>query len=141
MISLKDTLKDIYDAVEGICDKRYLMERPSASEARPDNYIVVALPISVYDNELSQDGSFEYYSTIGRVEVYVRDRISASNPRTVDVITMDEKVRRVMSLFPISTDNIHFARPRITLQTSDGTGFHVTHIEGELGTVVKNKSV
>lgn len=136
MISVKDILKDLYDAVNGICERCYPSERPNASESRPDSYTVVTLPSIIYDHEISQDGSYGYYNMIGRIEVFVRDRSSASNPRMVDVNTMDAKVKQVMSLFPIKTGTFLFAHPHITLQTSDGSGFHVTHIEGDLTTLV-----
>lgn len=134
MVSIKDLYFDIGNAMNGICDKVYARNRPKSVDERIGSYIVVYFPSSIYNNEINSDGSYNDYTTTAQIEIYVRDKVSAKNPNTFDVSTVDEKVRAVMDKFPISTDNIIVTSPRITLQTDDGDGFSVTIIQGKLRT-------
>ena len=127
MVSLKTLYYGIAKAVNGICDKGYYQDRP-------DSYIVINLPSTVYNNELGERGEYNDFSTSIVLEIYVRDVVSASNPNSMDIKKMDEKVSAVLKLFPISTDDFKINNPQITLQTSDKSGFHVTFIQGQLRT-------
>ena len=117
MVSLKTLYYGIAKAVNGICEKGYYQARPASVKDRPDSYVVVSLPSSIYNNEMD-----------------VRDLASASNPNGMDIKTMDEKVSSVLALFPISTKDFKVTDPTVTLQTSDRSGFHVTFIQGQLRT-------
>ena len=134
MVSLKTLYYGIAKAVNGICDKGYYQDRPASVTDRPDSYIVISLPSAVYNNELGERGEYNDFSTSIVLEVYVRDISSANNPNSMDVKAMDEKVNAVLKLFPINTKNFKITEPRITLQTSDKSGFHVTFIQGQLRT-------
>ena len=134
MVSIKSLYNDIGNAVKGVCDKVYARNRPKSVDERIGSYIVVYFPSSIYNNEINSDGSYNDYTTTAQIEIYVRDKVSAKNPNTFDVSTVDEKVREVLSKFPISTDNILVSNPRITLQADDGDGFSVTIIQGRLRT-------
>lgn len=134
MVSIKSLYNDIGNAVKGVCDKVYARNRPKSVDERIGSYIVVYFPSSIYNNEINSDGSYNDYTTTAQIEIYVRDKVSAKNPNTFDVSTVDEKVRDVLSKFPISTDNILVSNPRITLQADDGDGFSVTIIQGRLRT-------
>lgn len=134
MVSLKTLYYGIAKAVNGICDKGYYQDRPSSVTDRPNSYIVISLPSAIYNNELGERGEYNDFSTSVVLEVYVRDLASASNPNSLDVKTMDEKVNAVLALFPINTKDLKITEPRITLQTSDKSGFHVTFIQGILRT-------
>ena len=134
MVSIKDLYFDIGNAMKGVCDKVYARNRPKSVDERIGSYIVVYFPSSIYNNEINSDGSYNDYTTTAQIEIYVRDKVSAKNPNTFDVATVDEKVRAVLGKFPISTDNILVSNPRITLQTDDGDGFSVTIIQGRLRT-------
>lgn len=134
MISIKDLYFDVGNAVNGICDRVYARNRPKSVEDRPDSYIVVFFPAGIYNNEMNDDGSYNDYTTVAQIEVYVRDKSSSKNPNSFNVSKVDEKVRAVLEKFPISTENILVINPQITLQTDDGDGFSVTIIQGKLRT-------
>lgn len=134
MISIKDLYFDVGNAVNGICDRVYARNRPKSVEDRPDSYIVVFFPAGIYNNEINDDGSYNDYTTVAQIEVYVRDKSSSKNPNNFNVSKVDEKVRAVLEKFPISTENILVINPQITLQTDDGDGFSVTIIQGKLRT-------
>ena len=134
MISIKALYYGIAKAVSGICDKGYYQDRPTSVADRPDSYIVVHFPSSIYNNEIGQNGEYRDFDTTVQLEVYVRDKMSSENPIGIDVSTMDAKVKDVLSRFPISTSDFSVTRPMITLQTNDDSGFHVTIIQGRLKT-------
>ena len=134
MISIKALYYGIAKAVSGICDKGYYQDRPTSVADRPDSYVVIHFPSSIYNNEIGQKGEYRDFDTTVQLEVYVRDKMSAENPIGIDVSTMDEKVKRILSRFPISTSDFSVTRPMITLQTNDDSGFHVTIIQGRLKT-------
>lgn len=134
MISIKDLYFDVGNAVNGICDRVYARNRPKSVDDRPDSYIVVFFPAGIYNNEMNDDGSYNDYTTVAQIEVYVRDKPSSKNPNNFNVSKVDEKVRAVLEKFPISTENILVINPQITLQTDDGNGFSVTIIQGKLRT-------
>lgn len=134
MISIKTLYFDVGNAVNGICDRVYARNRPKSVEDMPDSYIVVFFPAGIYNNEMNDDGSYNDYTTVAQIEVYVRDKSSSKNPNSFNVSKVDEKVRAVLEKFPISTENILVINPQITLQTDDGDGFSVTIIQGKLRT-------
>lgn len=134
MVSLKTLYYGIAKAVSGICDKGYYQDRPASVTDRPDSYIVVSLPSAVYNNELGERGEYNDFSTTVVFEIYVRDIVSASNPNCIDVKTMDDKVRALLNVFPITNEDFKVTDPQITIQTSDKSGFHVTFIQGQLRT-------
>ena len=131
-----DLYKGLWDAVDGICDKRYLKDRPKSVPVteRPDSYIVINAPFTIYNNEISDNGSYNDYTTTVQLEIYVRDNVTAYNPNEFNVIAMSDKVGKVLSLFPIITKHYTVTRPIVTLQTGDGDGFSVTIIQGFLRT-------
>ena len=118
MVSIKTLYFDVGNAVKGICTKTYPRSRPKAVKDRPDSYIVVSFPSSIFNEEMND----------------VKDKTSANNLNTFDIYSVDEKVDAVMEKFPISTENIKVTNPRITLQSDDGDGFSVTIIQGQLRT-------
>ena len=134
MIDIKTLYYDIGNAVKGVCDKVYPRNRPKSVDTKIGSYIVVYFPSGIFNNEISTDGRFNDYSTTAQIEVYVRDTVSSKNPNGFNVSAVDEKVKAVLSKFPISTDSILVSNPRVTLQTDDGDGFSVTIIQGNLRT-------
>ena len=135
-MKIKDIYQGLWNAVDGICDKRYLKDRPKSVPVseRPDSYIVIRLPYSIYNNEISDSGEYNDFTTTTQIEIYVRDKVSSKNPNEFNVLAMDEKVEKVMELFPIITEDFVVSRPNVTMQTGDGDGFSVTIIQGFLRT-------
>lgn len=134
MIDIKTLYYDIGNAVKGICDKTYPRNRPKSVDTKIGSYIVIYFPSSIINNEISNDGRFNDFTTTAQIEIYVRDTVSASNPNGFNVNKVDEKVKAVLAKFPIITENIVVKSPRVTLQTDDGDGFSVTIIQGSLRT-------
>lgn len=135
-MNIKDLYQGLWNTVEGICDKRYLKDRPKAVpvDERPDSYIVICLPYTLNNNEISSDGSYNDFTTTIQLELYVRDNASSKKPNAFNVLSMSDKIDKVFSLFPIKTDTFLVTKPRITMQTDDGDGFAVTIIQGFLRT-------
>ena len=134
MIAIKTLYYDIGTAVKGICDKVYPRSRPKSVDTKIDSYIVVYFPSVIRNNEISDNGAYNDYTTTVQIEVYVRDTVSSANPNGFNISKVDEKVQAVLEKFPISTKNILVSTPRITLQDDDGNGFSVTIIQGKLRT-------
>jgi hypothetical protein len=134
MVSLKILYFGIAKEIKGVCEQGYYQDRPASIKDRPDNYVVISLPASIYNNELGERGEYNDFSTTVIFEVYVRDVISASNTNSIDIKTMDEKVSKLLNLFPISNEIFKITDPQITIQMSDKSGFHVTFIQGQLRT-------
>lgn len=134
MVSIKDLYYDVAEVVKGICDKTYYMDRPTSVDTKIDSYLVISLPSTIANQELDPRGGYHDYTTTLLLEVYVRDKMSSSNPVGIDLKAMDEKVGKVVNLIPFDTDNIHVTQPEVVMQDNDQSGFHVTLIRARLRT-------
>lgn len=132
MISSKDLLQDMYEAVKGIADKTYLLERPSSTSDSLNSFIVCNLPSAIYNQEMSDDGEYGYYTTTAQFEIYVRDRVTSSNINQVDIMNLSRVVGSVLSKFPMNLSHCIITNPVETLSISDGKQFHCTIIQGKL---------
>lgn len=135
-MSIRDILKSVYDAVDGICERTFLQDRPKSVIDSLSDYMVVKAVSSFNNREVDEKGSYDYYESTVQIEIYVKDRVSASNPNQININSIDDKVTSVLSLFPIKDSHIHAMRPRVTLSISDGNGFHCTIIQARLTTLV-----
>ena len=133
-MDLKQIYYDLGNAVKGICDVVIPRNRPNTVDKRYDSFIVVSLPYAIRNNEISDDGSYNDYSTTVRISIYTRNRVSSSLGNCTDLDAMDEKLERVLSVFPIRTPRIIVTKPKVILQTDDGDGFDITMIQGRLRT-------
>lgn len=134
MMTIKQLYQDVFESVKGICDKTYLRSRPKSVEDRIDSYLVLSLPYAIRNNEINESGAYNDFTTTVQIEIYVRDKVSASNTNGFNVNVMSEKVEKVFSIFPISTDSVLVISPIITMQDDDGDGFAVTIIQARLRT-------
>lgn len=134
MVSVKDLYYSVAEAVKKICDKTYYQDRPTSVDTTINSYLVISLPSAIENNELDPSGAYNDYTTTLLIEVYVRDRMSASNPIGINLQVMDEKVKKVLEKFPIDTAKIYVTRPEIVMQDNDESGFHVTLIRARLRT-------
>jgi hypothetical protein len=133
-MDLKQIYYDLGNAVKGICDVVIARNRPDTVDKRYDSFIVVSLPYAIRNNEISDDGSYNDYSTTVQISIYTRNRVSSSLGNCTDLDAMDEKLERVLSVFPIRTPRIIVTKPKVILQTDDGDGFDITMIQGRLRT-------
>lgn len=134
MIAIKQLYQDLWNAVNGICDKTYLRSRPKSIDKRIDSYIVVELPYTIYNNEIDDAGSYNDYTTTVQIGIYVRDKLSSAQLNEFNVNVMSEKVNAVFKKFPIKTENITASKPKVTIQADDGDGFGITIIQCSLRT-------
>lgn len=134
MVSLKTLFYDIAGKVKDVCDKTYYQDRPTSVDRKINSYLVISMPSSIVNQELNPNGEYNDYTTTVLLEVYVRDKMSSQNPVGVDIKLMDEKVMKILSLFPINTDKNYVTQPQIVIQDNDGSGFHVTLIRAKLRT-------
>ena len=133
-MDLKQIYYDLGNAVKGICDVVIARNRPDTVDKRYDSFIVVSLPYAIRNNEISDDGSYNDYSTTVQISIYTRNRVSSGLGNCTDLDAMDEKLERVLSVFPIRTPRIIVTKPKVILQTDDGDGFNITMIQGRLRT-------
>lgn len=134
MVSLKTLFYDIAGKVKDVCDKTYYQDRPTSVDRKINSYLVISMPSSIVNQELNPNGEYNDYTTTVLLEVYVRDKMSSQNPVGVDIKLMDEKVMKILSLFPINTDKIYVTQPQIVIQDNDDSGFHVTLVRAKLRT-------
>jgi hypothetical protein len=134
MIDLNAIYTDLGKAVKGICTKVYPKNRPKSMDKTIDSYIVVFVPSDIFNNEISDNGAYNDYSAIAQIEIYVRDKVTASSPNGFMLSNMSEKVKKVMDIFPIKTTNISVTKPKVTMQADDGDGFSVVIIQANLRT-------
>ena len=135
-MTIKELYQGLWNTVDGICDKRYLKDRPKSVlvNERPDSYIVISMPYAIYNNEIGDSGVYNDFTTTVQIEIFVRDKVSSKNPHEFNVLSMSDKVDKVMKLCPITTEQFTVTRPRVTMQDGDGNGFSVTIIQGFLRT-------
>ena len=133
-MDLKQIYYDLGNAVKGICDVVIARNRPNTVDKRYDSFIVVSLPYPLRNNAISDDGSYNDYSTTVQISIYTRNRVSSSLGNCTDIDAMDEKLERLLSVFPIRTPRITVTKPKVILQTDDGDGFDITMIQGRLRT-------
>ena len=133
-MDLKQIYYDLGNAVKGICDVVIARNRPDTVDKRYDSFIVVSLPYAIRNNEISDDGSYNDYSTTVQISIYTRNRVSSGLGNCTDLDAMDEKLERVLSVFPIRTPRIIVTKPKVIQQTDDGDGFDITMIQGRLRT-------
>lgn len=134
MITARDILQDMFNQVKDICKKTYIIERPASTSDDVNGFIVCSIPGILYNNEISDNGEYDDYSTTVQFEVYVRDKTSASNLNQADVNTIDKIVRKLLAKFPMITDHCVIAEPSQSMLISDGKQFHCTIIHADMRT-------
>ena len=134
MITARDILHDMYLQVKGICDKTYIIERPASTSDEINSFIVCAIPSILYNNEISDDGQFDDYSTTVQFEIYVRDKTSAYNLNQADINSIDKAVKAVLGKFPMTTAHCVITEPQQSMVISDGKQFHCTIIHADMRT-------
>ena len=125
--------------VEPLGIRTYLQERPAATKEKADAFIVVSLPSSIRNQEISSDGSYNMFETTAVFQIFVKDDTSASNSNEMAVISINSKAEALLGLFPMTdkTKEITVSVPRIVIPaSSDGNGFHYMRIQANLSTTV-----
>lgn len=134
MVNSRDILQDMYNAVYGICNKVFLLDRPESTSDELNSFIVISLPSAIRNNEMDDAGESDDYSTTAWFEVYVRDKVSSKNINAVDINALSEKVQKVKALFPINAKHCVIYDPDELMTDSDGKQFHLTYIRAKIRT-------
>lgn len=136
MLSIKDILRSMYDAVSGIADATYLQDRPKATDDRINSYILVELPTSLRSGVLDTGNSgYNDFTSTCRITLFVRNRTRAGNINEIDVNSVDSKVKSILSLFPVCDDKVQITSPAVLLSGDDESGFHYVFIQARLRTI------
>lgn len=131
MITGKDILQDMYEAVKGLTDKTFLMERPASTSDDVSSFIVCKLPSVIFNSTIGGE-DYNLYTTTAQFEVFIRDKVSSTNTNAIDIMKMDKTVRALRNLFPITGKSCMLTRPEETLVISDGKQFHCTIIQARV---------
>ena len=118
-------LQVLYDAVDGISQNRFLSERPKIENDKMDNFVVVALPGTILKPVIGNGYGSSY--SICRIELYARNIASGMNIRK-----LDEMLKAVTALFPISQNGVSVKNPKVVMRGSDDNDFHVILINADI---------
>lgn len=118
----KDILVAMRDALQDVCPTIYTSERPKAVGENVNEFIVISLPVMLYNKTYGT--GFGMTSSYARIKIYVRDYNGLEM-----TARLDELIGQVVDKFPIVRDFITMIRPRVVLSGSDGYGFHVATIQ------------
>lgn len=135
MVDIEKILESIYEVLKDEVDKVFLFDRPESVAESLKTFIVLRPTSSLTNMESSDNSTFEYYECGFSIEVFVRDKVSASNPNQARIGEMSRLVQSIISKFPIRTGYARLYRPSVFLQSKDGKGFHVTVIHSNLTTL------
>lgn len=136
MIEIAKYLQALYEAVDGIADARYIADRPTAVAEKTNTFIVVDVNNYISNREINRSGDYNYYVTTASVDLFVRDKKTAQKVEQVNIVKMDELLKKVLNRFPIvdKERGVMISNPRTILSASDGEGFHYTSIQARLTT-------
>lgn len=139
MTDMSDIIKVMYDTAKKVCDKVYLQNRPASTTSRSEKFIVVELPSMITNNEISQDGSYNDYSTTGQFTIFVKDRSSSKNSNEASIQAASDMINSLKKLFPVKDieKRVKLRRPRLMIPSeSDDRGFHYSVIQCDITTNV-----
>lgn len=139
MTDMVDILEVMYDTAMQVCNNVYIQNRPASTSTKNDKFIVVELPSAITDNEISQDGSYNDFSTTGQFTIFVKDRSSSKNSNATPIVKANELANSLKGLFPVKDveRSVKLRRPRIMIPSvSDDRGFHYTVIQCDITTNV-----
>ena len=134
MYSIRQIYKSMYEAINGICDKIYIQDRPQSIDKRIDSYMLLEINSSITNEEQNPDGEYNMFSGIVRFVLFLRNRTSANNFNAVNIDTLEEKFKLLMSKFPVSDDFVFITRPYVLMSGNDGSDFHYVAVNASIKT-------
>lgn len=136
MITPEDILETMDLRAQTVCKRTFLQDRPSATDSKLKEFIVLSLPYSPTNKTMGEDDDWWIDVTVV-FEIFVADRKNNQNPKEFNQPAMKELRKKVFDLFPIITDKFKIVRPRTVIPaSSDGNGYHYTRIQAKLTTMV-----
>lgn len=118
LVVMRDTFKDIIPTI-------YTSERPKVIGENLDEFIVISLPVMLYNKTYGT--GYGMTSSYARIEIFVRDVNGLEQ-----TAKLDGYIQRIADKFPINDDFVTMSRPRVVLSGADGYGFHVATIQASL---------
>lgn len=115
LVVMRDTFKDVIPTI-------YTSERPKVIGENLDEFIVISLPVMLYNKTYGT--GYGMTSSYARIEIFVRDVNGLEQ-----TAKLDGYMQRIVDKFPISDDFVTMSRPRVVLSGADGYGFHVATIQ------------
>jgi hypothetical protein len=135
MITPEDILETMDLEAQKVCAKTFLQERPSATDSKLKEFIVLSMPYSESNKTISEDD--DYWKDITVVfEIFVADRKTNQNPKEFNQPAMKKLRKSLLEIFPIVRDNFKIFAPRMVIPaSSDGNGYHYTRIQAKFTTM------
>lgn len=136
MVRYKDYMEALYEAMKGIAGAVYLKERPQAVGDKVNSFIVVDVSGFVNNKELDPSGDFDYYTGQVYVSIFVRDKVTSKNFQQVNILRLDELMKKVQERFPIVDRERGFKalNPRLMIAAGDDDGWHYSLISARFTT-------
>ena len=136
MLSIKDILQSMYNAVDGIADAVYLQDRPKSVSSSLSSYIVVELVTGLASGVIDTGNSaYNDYTSVCRFTLFVRNRMRAGNMNEIDIVTVDKLIKDILGVFPIADKEVQITNPSVILSGDDESGFHYVFIQARLRTI------
>lgn len=137
MITPEDIQELMDKRAKTVCNRTFL-QRPSATDKKLTEFIVVSLPYS-FSNKSLEDGDDYWLDLTVVYEIFVADRKTANSPNEFNNPKMKELRKQLFGLFPIVDRElgVKITSPRTVIPaSSDGNGYHYTRIQAKLTTMV-----
>ena len=115
LVVMRDTFKDVIPTI-------YTSERPKVIGENLDEFMVISLPVMLYNKTYGT--GYGMTSSYARIEVYVRDYNGLEQ-----TAKLDNLVQQCLAKFPINGEFLIMLRPRVVISGADGYGFHVATIQ------------
>ena len=122
----RDALRLLRDALRPLGVDVFLTTRPKWHRERMDDFAVVSLPSRIENLTVGNCGMTR---TTCRIALFVRDKDGRE-----DIDRLDELTGKAEGLFPITGDGMTAWNPSVTMEGSDGNGFHVTVVQADFET-------
>lgn len=117
----KDILKMLTEIFSDVSRNVFVTSRPSGTEESMKDFVVVSLPIGIYDRHAYQD-------TYCRIEVFARNRKNGMEATDI----LDTMQQAVIDKFPLSNKLFSATTPRLLPGGNDGLGFHCLIIQAKM---------
>jgi len=124
---LMQVLQLMKSMADGISDTIYTSERPKSIAENLSDFIVVSLPVMIYDRLVGTGTDYGMMNSYCRFEIFVRDVGGVEN--TPKLTRMAEEL---LDAFPVSESGILITRPRVAMKGSDEHDFHLITIQASL---------
>lgn len=137
MITPEDILETMDLEAMKVCDKTFQQERPSATDSKLTQFIVVSVPYSESYKTMGESDDWWLDMTVC-FEIFVADRKTNQNPKEFNSPAMKDLRIQLFGLFPIvNAGKFKITNPRTVIPaSSDGNGYHYTRIQAKMTTMV-----